>query len=603
MKNIKLLIFILVCLISSFLFANKVEAYFKDSEIITNNFTIKNNYLITFKYSYIDENDIKHELQGNNVVIYHLGDLININDLIDSNIDYSTVNIYIDNIIYSGNTLNVQDDNTIEIVYTLNRYIITYNLAGGEENTNPTSYTEKTGNITLNYPSKATYDFIGWTWLGQDEPVLDVSFTGTDKENKEFTAHYERQKTTYHVIHKQMNLDGSTYTTKEDEEIIETMEAEVTPAVKNYQGFTSPTPQTVTVAIDGSTVVTYLYERNQYQLTIINDQYVTTETPSGLYYYESVISMDADEYINGIIPFTKWNTGTTSTHLEFSILEDTEIIPHYGNSYTIYLDANGGTVDPLTLEKYINEPLGTLPTPVYDTCDITGSMANTSSTCEITRNFEGWFLDQNLENPVPDNYAVTNNDTFYAKWNTTYYQYTEEETIYFDGVDDYLDLGINFYSEENIDKDFTISFDLLEVSPDNAIGGTQNGMEQPTILNVKDETYVNNWPGFVVRLNTGSAANVYIKSKWNGRDGGNAQFNRNELPVHLEFTRVNGVVSVTYTNVNGTVTTKQLYNQNSAPLTRYSPLNVVFGATQGQNGEYKRFFKGAIANINVEMNE
>ena len=47
-----------------------------------------------------------------------------------------------------------------------------------------------------------------------------------------------------------------------------TTDANVTPAVKSYEGFTSPSTQTVTVKADGTTVVNYYYTRNQYAFDI-----------------------------------------------------------------------------------------------------------------------------------------------------------------------------------------------------------------------------------------------------------------------------------------------------------------------------------------------
>ena len=66
-------------------------------------------------------------------------------------------------------------------------YTITYNLGGGTlSEKNPASYVYE-DSITLNVPSREGYEFLGWLYNGQTEPVLNVAFSG-EIGNKEFTA-------------------------------------------------------------------------------------------------------------------------------------------------------------------------------------------------------------------------------------------------------------------------------------------------------------------------------------------------------------------------------------------------------------------------------
>lgn len=74
------------------------------------------------------------------------------------------------------------------------------------------------------------------------------------------------QIASYKVLHQQEQLDG-TYTTVETENLSGTIGSSVTPAVKSYTGFTSPSTQTVTISADGSTTVTYKYVRTNYTVT------------------------------------------------------------------------------------------------------------------------------------------------------------------------------------------------------------------------------------------------------------------------------------------------------------------------------------------------
>ena len=92
----------------------------------------------------------------------------------------------------------------------------------------------------------------------------------------------------------------------------------MSPAVKdvknnsNYIGFTAPSVQTVTIAGDGSTVVTYKYTRNKYTFTLGSTTGITTtgSTASGSYYYGSTITLKASA--NTGYTFNGWTSSNTS---------------------------------------------------------------------------------------------------------------------------------------------------------------------------------------------------------------------------------------------------------------------------------------------------
>lgn len=174
------------------------------------------------------------------------------------------------------------------------------------------------------------------------------------------------------------------------------------------------------------------------------------------------------------------------------------------------------------------------------------------------------------------------------------YLYRNPDPITFDGVDDYLDTGINVQNSDTLDIDYLISFDLIYVDPDNATSGEQ----QPTIYNAKDESY-NLYPGYVVRLLTGNASYVYINSRWNDTRV-NRDMRSSNVPIHFEFKRIGGVVTAQYSYSgydSGVVT---LYNQANWQVTQYTTDNITFGA-RVMNGQYDRFFKGTIDNVVVAV--
>ena len=86
----------------------------------------------------------------------------------------------------------------------------------------------------------------------------------------------------------------------------------MSPAVKSYAGFTSPSVQTVTIAADGSTVVTYKYTRNKYTYTLESATGVSTtgSTASGSYYYGSTITLKASASAG--YTFNGWTSSNTN---------------------------------------------------------------------------------------------------------------------------------------------------------------------------------------------------------------------------------------------------------------------------------------------------
>lgn len=568
-------------------------------------------YDVLFKYSYIDENDIKHQLQDSVTEHYNKGRVINIGDnLLDE--DYSSVKHEINGVNHTANTYTIQGEDTIEEIYYLNRYNIVYHLDGGTvDSPNPTVYTARTGTITLNNPTKDKYEFLGWTWDGEDTPQLDVSFESTDKEDKEFFANFRLLDTPATVIYEQMNLDGNGYTEVERNTVMLQPGTSWTPEVFDYEGFTSPEEQTVTVDGEGNTVVTYRYVRNKYKLEIFNSEFVTPTTQSGEYYYGTSFVLEAADHDDLNAPFTKWNTGELGQLLSFTMTEDKVVGPYYGDPHELTINYNGGYEadnmfeGPLIKQYYRGEPID-YPEIIKETCSVHGEGAPESRGCSYVAELLGWYTDSDLENQVPSDYVMPDTDVIlYAGWNGIYYHYLLPGEKTFGGTAaDLIDTDVNIYNIENRDRDFKITFDILEIDD-------YNPENQATIMNAKDEQNIiqgtgNVVPGFVVRLLTNNKNQFELKGAWGKKQTG-FNINRSSLPMHMEITRVNGVVKARYCTINasgectGRYTEKDVYDESSWTPPHPSKLNVVFGASQDINGNYNRFFHGKLANMEVKV--
>ena len=76
--------------------------------------------------------------------------------------------------------------------WTPHPYAITYILNGGvNDEDNPTTYTIRDGDIALVEPLRDGFIFVGWTWEGQDTPILRVTIPSGSTGERTFTAHWE----------------------------------------------------------------------------------------------------------------------------------------------------------------------------------------------------------------------------------------------------------------------------------------------------------------------------------------------------------------------------------------------------------------------------
>ncbi len=144
---------------------------------------------------------------------------------------------------------------------------------------------------------------ISMTWNGR---VMTLGFTEnllpdkiytismaevTDLENsvvtpfEDFSFKTIYQYCNYSVVHQQENLSDSGYTVVETENLTAIEKAEVTPAVKVYEGFEAPVAQTITIASDTENKVVYSYNRKVSKVTVNKGSGIAAVSGSGNYKY------------------------------------------------------------------------------------------------------------------------------------------------------------------------------------------------------------------------------------------------------------------------------------------------------------------------------
>lgn len=197
---------------------------------------------------------------------------------------------------------------------------ISYDSNGGTGSVPGNTTYSHEDNVTVSFASKPTrtgYTFGGWS---QTQSASSAEYTENGSKTFKMPAKsvtlyaiwMPNSGTAYKVLHRQMNVDGNGYTTKETENLTGTTGTSVTPAVKSYTGFTAPSTQTTTIAADGSTTITYNYTRKKYTFTLGTCEGVDTtgSSPSGQYYFGATITLKAS--VSSGYTWDKW-TGSTSS--------------------------------------------------------------------------------------------------------------------------------------------------------------------------------------------------------------------------------------------------------------------------------------------------
>lgn len=403
-----------------------------------------------------------------------------------------------------------------------------------------------------------------------------------------------KNTTTYTVVHQKMDLDGVNYTTYFSETIEVPLGTEVTPPVDTITGFISPNTQTVLLNTFNNTVITYSYDREQYHLTINDSNYVTTETPTGDYYYGTVITLVANEYDNNNNPFLKWSNNNTNRTYTFTITEDTTIGPVYAEGYEITFEPNGGSPIPSVLERFENQALGALPVVTRDDCATT-SGSYSERGCTYAYRFEGWFTEPEFINQVNEDYVPNRDMTLYAKWNKVYFHDDQEV---FNGKN-MIDTEIALFSEQNANKDFIVTFTLTDMKNGQGVGGEKRAVLFSDLNEISPV-----FPGAMFRYDTtNSVRDFQIVANVNPGDntyGGRMTTTVSDFEVGMTFVmkRESGILSY---SIDGGQTFIQ-YNDFSN-FNRYFDIPATFG------GEYKsdltpyRYFKGTLTNMTVELIE
>jgi uncharacterized repeat protein (TIGR02543 family) len=235
---------------------------------------------------------------------------------------------------------------------------------------------------------------------------------GVSKDNKGMVE--------YTVNHYLMNTSGTGYDLVDSEIFSNLNQSTVTPDIKSYTGFTSPSVQTIKLEKDSNNVVNYYYTRNQYTVTLNKGTGIDSVSGAGTYYYGANVTVGATAASG--YKFKSWTGTYTTSSFTMPASNVTMTANASINSYTVTFNANGGSVTPSSATVTYGGTYTTLPTPSRPSSSYTGIALGTSlqtgASGTIYYTFLGWFTAASGGTQVTTSTKVTTaaNHTIYAHW-------------------------------------------------------------------------------------------------------------------------------------------------------------------------------------------
>ena len=290
---------------------------------------------------------------------------------------------------------------------------------------------------------------------------------------------------------------------------------------------------------------------------------------------EDTVNLKDNTFTKEDYGFIGWNTkadGTGTSYNNKDIIDLSSIddsITLYAQwstiAYAVKFDPNGGT--------------GEMENQVFSTGESQNLFANTFT--KDGTNFLKWNTRSDglgtsyYDGENVKNLSANGDITLYALWgNST--EYSGDNV--FSG-DNYIDTGIYLFSEENINKDFEILFEVKEFTYVNKLD---------TILNIMDESS-SPWPGIVFRLI--DASNYQI--------GANVSSSIKKEKSYSNTTykkvSIKKIDSILYISLNDKDNVQVL---DMSKLTSFN-VPLTFGASLDGSGNPFRYFTGTLSDIKI----
>ncbi len=197
-------------------------------------------------------------------------------------------------------------DKSFTANWEANKYVITYDVNGGNELSSNTQEVTFDSQYELVVPTRVGYEFAGW--YTSDNQLYKNGMWVTASNVLLVGNWIPNTNTKYTVYHYQENINDDEFTLFDIDNFEGTSDSSVTPDVKIYEGFNSPEYQNVIIKADGTLLVKYYYSRKIYSVTFITNGGSSVERLEQKYesLYDSNISSTKDNRT-----FGGWYTNET----------------------------------------------------------------------------------------------------------------------------------------------------------------------------------------------------------------------------------------------------------------------------------------------------
>ena len=252
----------------------------------------------------------------------------------------------------TGVTGSTPDDKAIQLYYS--GYVDDDNKNVGAGVSKSTFYLPENGFNKLNYM------FTKWSETSTSGPQYAPGYAYTtfnpdvDESNtKTMYANWVDAVNSYTVNHYKQKLNSTSYELFESEHLDGETYTTVTPSVKTYEGFTSPSAQTITIKDDGTSVVNYYYKRNKYKLTLNKNTGVSSVSSEDWYgnkstEYEYGVNITINAVVSDGYRFNGWSGTNNASTTEYSFTMPAKAVSYTANAIQnkvrVQFATGGGTV-------------------------------------------------------------------------------------------------------------------------------------------------------------------------------------------------------------------------------------------------------------------
>lgn len=329
--------------------------------------------------------------------------------------------------------------------------------------------------------------------------------------------------------------------------------------------------------------------------TLINDTIVlsNTDKTSSITYEITVYNSTSDIYAFNETLYSKDEFFYDNTDIKLStsgISQWDEIQPGTTKKFQVTFEYIDGltTISDNTLNSTINFKFDKYYTITYE--DITNNNYPLKA-------FAGSDVTITFTDPIPAGVSVSGSESYSFTTPVLTITNVQEnivvspefayalDTYTFNGTSDYIDTGLKLFSEENINKDFEISFTIEEYGTNDAYA---------TLINAMDESG-SPWPGFTFRYEyNGSSLEMFTVANGNGNSN-KAFYGTSVKKIVVQ--RIDNVLY--YQFDDGEVET--FFDFTGMTTTFDAPLTI--GASLDGSGTPFRYFKGTLSNMTVKFLE